>query len=124
MYKTKDCKYCKEPFKPSAPSHLYCSDKCAENGVIQRHFKKYGLTYSEVLEMREKQNNLCLICDEPGFMMNDRVKSPLNVDHDHETGKVRGLLCHNCNRGLGLFADNPGRLRKAADYLEGATTIP
>jgi hypothetical protein len=103
---------------------LYCSDGCSRGGVIQRHFKKsYGLTYKEVLALREKQENLCAICGEEGFMMNERVKSPLNVDHDHKTGAVRGLLCHNCNRGLGLFQDEVERLKSAIAYLEGATTI-
>lgn len=124
-YKQKDCRYCEEPFTPTAPSNLYCSDQCVENGVIQRHYKKsYGLTYKEVLKLRKKQNELCAICGEKGFMMNDRVKSPLNVDHCHETGKIRGLLCHNCNRGLGLFQDSIERLKSAIAYLEGATTIP
>ena len=123
-FKNKACRYCKEDFLPTAPSHLYCPEECAANGVIQRHYKKsYGLTYQEVLALREEQNNLCAICREPGFMMNDRVKSPLNVDHCHETNRVRGMLCHNCNRGLVLFQDNPDRLRAAIDYLEGATTI-
>jgi hypothetical protein len=42
----------------------------------------------------------------------------LAVDHCHDTGKVRRLLCHNCNRALGLFKDNSDILRKAADYVE------
>lgn len=123
-FKKKPCRYCGEEFQPTAPSHLYCSDDCAENGVIQRHFKKsYGLTYKEVLALREKQQNLCAICGQEGFMMNKRVKSALNVDHNHKTGEVRGLLCHNCNRGLGLFQDDVERLKTAIAYLEGATTI-
>lgn len=123
-FKTKTCRYCNKSFQPLAPSHLYCSDECASNGVIQRHYKKsYNITYEKVKELREAQNHKCAICEEEGFMMNNRVKSPLNVDHDHKTGKIRGMLCHNCNRALGLLKDDPNLLRKAADYLEGATTI-
>ena len=55
--------------------------------------------------------------------MHDTVKSTLNVDHCHETGKIRGLLCHNCNRALGLFKDNVEFLERAILYLKGATTI-
>ena len=45
-------------------------------------------------------------------------ESALCIDHDHTTGKVRGMLCHDCNTSLGKFRDNPDILRKAADYLE------
>jgi len=125
LFKKKPCRYCGEEFQPTAPSHLYCSSSCSDNGVIQRHYKKsYGLTYEEVKKLRAEQDHRCAICGEEGFLMNSRVKSSLNVDHDHKTGKVRSMLCHNCNRGLGLFQDDPQRLRKAAAYLEGATTIP
>lgn len=124
-FRKKPCRYCEEEFQPTAPSHLYCSDECAENGVIQRHYmKSYGLKYEEVKELREEQGHLCAICGEEGFMMNKRVKSALNVDHDHKTGEVRGMLCHNCNRALGLFRDSVERLKSAIAYLEGATTIP
>jgi len=43
----------------------------------------------------------------------------LNVDHDHETGKFRGTLCHGCNTGLGLFGEDPEVLMRAAQYLKG-----
>lgn len=72
----------------------------------------------------EEQNYLCVICNEAGFQMNSRVYHDLNVDHDYKTGKVRGLLCHNCNRALGLLKDDIERLKSAVRYLEGATTIP
>lgn len=56
--------------------------------------------------------------------MNGHVYTKLNVDHDHKTRNVRGLLCHNCNRALGLLKDNINSLKSAISYLEGATTIP
>lgn len=46
------------------------------------------------------------------------AKQLLDVDHDHETGEIRGLLCSRCNGGLGLFCDNPSLLKKAIAYLE------
>lgn len=123
-FKPKKCRYCEKIYTPSAPSNLYCSDECAANGVIQRHYKKsYNLTYKEVLKLRQEQDEVCAICKKPGFMMNDRVKSGLNVDHCHKTGQIRGMLCHNCNRALGLFQDDTDLLKAAINYLEGATTI-
>lgn len=47
------------------------------------------------------------------------VKGSLSVDHDHETGEVRGLLCNLCNTGLGKFKEDPSLLTKAASYLKG-----
>ncbi len=55
--------------------------------------------------------------------MADHHEAKLMVDHDHTTGEVRGLLCHNCNRAIGLLREDPERLRRAIEYLEGATTI-
>lgn len=58
-------------------------------------------------------NGRCQICDETS----DRL---LHLDHDHETGVIRGWLCQKCNRGLGLFQDSPERLKQALTYLEAA----
>lgn len=74
---------------------------------------KYDLTPEEYQEMSERQGFVCAICGEVSPGRN------LAVDHDHVTGKVRGLLCIKCNRSLGGFKDDPVRLRRAADYLEG-----
>jgi hypothetical protein len=60
--------------------------------------------------MIEAQGGLCAICEGP-------LERP-HVDHDHETGKVRGVLCFNCNGGLGKFADSADLLQRAAEYLQ------
>jgi hypothetical protein len=71
--------------------------------------RRYGITAEEVDEMLAAQGGLCAIC---------RNTPALHVDHDHETGLVRELLCFNCNGGLGQFKDDPAVLRAAADYVE------
>lgn len=72
----------------------------------------YGITVEDYQRLLQSQEGLCAICRLPP---GDEV---LHVDHDHVTGKVRGLLHSNCNRGLGLFCDNPEALRRAAEYVE------
>jgi hypothetical protein len=62
------------------------------------------------------QNGVCAICGSPPT--GTRSHGLLAIDHCHDTLKIRGLLCNNCNNGLGRFKDNPDSLRKAADYLE------
>lgn len=77
----------------------------------------YGITVEQYNEMLERQGGLCAVCrEEETRTMKGTVKA-LAVDHDHETGAVRGLLCHDCNTGLGMFGDDPGRLLAATDYL-------
>ena len=68
----------------------------------------------------EQQNGRCAICGGTGERVHKGVKSGLYIDHDHDTGKIRGLLCHDCNSGLGHFRDNPALLLKALRYLKNA----
>lgn len=70
--------------------------------------------------MIKNQNYKCAICGEEVFLFGDlkNRNKVAHVDHDHETGEVRGLLCDKCNRGLGFFRDNPEYLLKAASYLK------
>lgn len=72
----------------------------------------YGLTKSQYEEMSNAQGGKCAICSKT-------PKEKLCVDHCHETGVVRALLCRSCNTGLGCFRDNPELLTKATKYLGG-----
>lgn len=87
--------------------------------------RAFGLSLSEYSAIVVKQNGVCAICMEPenrfykgGPARQTPKKLPLAVDHDHNTGHVRGLLCADCNQALGLFEDRAQLLRAAARYLE------
>ena len=76
---------------------------------------KYGLFPEEYNDMLEAQHNRCAICRKPFIDAQHAY-----IDHNHSTGVVRGILCHNCNTILGHAHDDPKVLRRAADYLENA----
>jgi hypothetical protein len=84
----------------------------------RKNCKRYGLTVESYAGLEAAQGGLCLICMKPS-----RNGKRLSVDHDHKTGKVRGLLCHVCNQGLGYFYDDPELLRLAAAYLLKHTPV-
>lgn len=77
----------------------------------EKKWAKQGIdiTYSQYLSLLKNQDNKCYICR--------NESEALVVDHNHETGAVRGLLCSKCNLGLGNFDDNPARLKRAVQYL-------
>jgi Recombination endonuclease VII len=79
------------------------------------HLKMYGITKSDFDAMTRRQNLRCVIC---------LRKCDLHVDHDHSSGRVRGLLCGNCNRGVGIFAESPQRLMRAARYMIHSHRLP
>ena len=79
------------------------------------HYKnRYGISIAEYDALFSSQNGNCKIC---GRSQKDQ-KRKLAVDHDHKTGKVRGLLCDKCNKGLGQFEDNIELFQKAIEYLK------
>ena len=69
---------------------------------------RYGISAAEVQSLIEKQGGTCAIC---------RTKPAVHVDHDHATGRVRGILCFACNRGLGKVGDSVEVLRAMIAYL-------
>ena len=98
------------------------------NGKAKVHARglrlKYGLTTEEYTTMQESQGGLCSICNQKESKMVGDVEQKLAVDHCHRTNKIRGLLCGNCNRMLGLAKDNAKTLRAAALYLEISSAFP
>ena len=76
----------------------------------------FGITLVDYDRMLAEQRGVCKIC-KMGSTCKGKPER-LSVDHNHETGKVRGLLCRRCNRALGAFRDNPDVLRAAIEYLE------
>lgn len=82
--------------------------------------KKFGLSMKAFLAMLAEQGGKCLICsgDIAEIAREGRMRRVACVDHCHRTNVVRGLLCNQCNRGIGMFGDDIDHLRRAADYLE------
>jgi hypothetical protein len=91
------------------------SPEVLKRGRRVQTLQTYGLTVSQYDEMLAAQDDCCAICGTLAILC--AGKGDLHVDHDHKTKKVRGLLCHHCNTGLGLFQDNPLILKSATAYL-------
>lgn len=91
-----------------------------------RHVKrKYNLDANDYLGMILQQNNVCAICLQPEDAVNGAGDvRPLCVDHDHSTGKVRGLLCNHCNALLGHAKDNITTLENSIEYLKRYAESP
>lgn len=83
----------------------------------RQRLKKYGLTPDRYEAMFRAQEGQCAICKRDIRSFQSQYERQACIDHDHKTGKVRALLCHTCNAGLGMFYNNPEHLEKAAAYL-------
>jgi uncharacterized Zn finger protein (UPF0148 family) len=80
----------------------------------------YGMTPEDYARMLEEQQGRCPICGSTPDGERNCGRANFAVDHCHETGRVRGLLCNLCNRAMGFFGDSEELLRRAADYLKPA----
>lgn len=83
--------------------------------VLKWKLKKYGLTVADWEGMLKNQNSKCAICERTTHHKNFYHR--LGIDHSHKTGKVRGLLCGNCNTAIGKLQESPLLLERAIDYL-------
>jgi hypothetical protein len=86
------------------------------SGKAYRLKYRHGISIEQYDQMLEAQDHKCAICQQ---YPRGNLKNPWHVDHDHSSGKVRGILCHSCNTGLGNFNDNPEILKRALGYLQG-----
>lgn len=121
LYKIKECTECGK-LKPLTEFHKDSRKKdgrrsrCKECRVVEnssfyrkhRADKYKDFNKKKFLEMHSNQEHKCLICGNIEYLV---------IDHSHKHGTVRGLLCQNCNKGLGFFLDNPVRLVKAIIYI-------
>lgn len=120
--KTKKCSKCgiykslKEFSKDkSNKDALCCSCKSCRAKYTNEYdlTRRYGITLEQKRKMVEEQDGKCAICEKELNKGRD-----INVDHCHNKNKIRGILCNNCNRGIGLFKDNPEIIRAAINYIE------
>ena len=140
------CIVCNQPFKPFRAGQATCSRRCynrspagiasyeraharrrndpevaAQVRVYARSYQlrsRYGMTETEHDARLAAQGGVCAICRKPPNPNGRGAASRLHVDHDHETGRNRDLICNGCNRGIGYFFDDPALLRAAAEYIE------
>jgi len=109
------CEACGQEYMPKRfESGLkYCSRECM--GRANNFRQKYGTTVREYNVMFEEHAGRCAICG----VHQSQLEKALHIDHCHETGAVRGLLCSRCNRGIGQFKDDPEIVERAIEFLEG-----
>lgn len=103
--KRNQCESCRYQLRKKRHTH--------EDQVKSYRASRYGITMDEFNLMLTKQNNSCAICKK------QFIKNP-HIDHCHETKIVRGLLCGNCNTGIGLLMEDTNILKEALIYLSGS----
>jgi hypothetical protein len=87
---------------------------------FDKRFRKYGITYTEFKELEIKQEYRCAICGVVPTRASNRLHDGFHIDHCHVSGRVRGLLCSNCNTGIGMLKDSETILQSAIKYLHQA----
>ncbi len=113
-YRCKECdNKARQKWSANNPERSHLSQR-------QRNLKhRFGVDLEWYEKQFKKQNYSCAICEtKTNKTVGDRQFWNFSVDHCHDSGKIRGILCNNCNRALGLFQDNPELLKKAASYVE------
>ena len=116
---TGSCPVCGSAFVAYRSTRKFCSDVCRATFARQLHLKaKFNLTLAEYDAIAKSQEGRCAICH------NVQPSGYLHVDHDHSTGRIRGLLCSGCNTGISGFHDDVARLRSAITYLRQRSLEP
>lgn len=123
-----ECKGCGASIEGRNSRAVYCSDKCQRINYQRNWYERnrdlyrdryiqrtYDLTLADVERLKHKQNYQCAICKTE---LADISTKNTHIDHCHKTGVVRGILCVNCNTGLGSFNDDLTLLQAAMEYLD------
>lgn len=108
-------------WKANHPEQFQEYRKQYNAGPLRKNVKLkslYGITLEQYRALEIQQQGECRICGNPETEVTNGKSQRLSVDHDHVTGMVRGLICRNCNRGMGTLNDDPVYLRRCAEYLE------
>jgi recombination endonuclease VII len=108
------CWWCHDEFSLLDGRRLYCSTECARFVKSLWNVGKYGITRDDYREAWYRQDGRCAICCQPERTARNHL---LSIDHDHVTGRFRGLLCSHCNRAIGLLRDDPEVIEAAAHYV-------
>lgn len=110
------CKICRRAYMSKWSKQAYTTAKGRKANLRYN----YGITPTEYRALFEAQQGKCAICGRPETSIDDRTKQVkyLHVDHCHTTGKVRSLLCAECNAALGQMHDDPERIRLLLAYAE------
>lgn len=116
--------YCGIAFETNIPHKIYCSFKCKnisnlskvapDKGKHYKYKQRYNISLEEFNTMFANQNGCCKICKRHQSVFS----KTLNVDHVHETGEVRGLLCNQCNQALGLMKENKETIKSMLEYIQ------
>ena len=103
--------------KPREAQHLHSACRRCRNVHYSSHMikKRYGIDRDEYWAILKAQNGVCALCEKPCM-----TGKNLAIDHDHTTGKVRGLLCMQCNRAVGLLKDSAEAALRLFSYLKKA----
>ncbi len=127
--KQRSCKFCSGTFTAVMTAELACSDFCRGQLGKMSLFRytvqtKHGISTQRYEEILKEQGSRCAICGSDRPYEYETLPSGTvarwYIDQDPKTGKVRGLLCFDCNAGLGKFRDDWGLLLKAASYISGS----
>ena len=115
--RTKPRKFCNIS---GCDSYSYIKDECHAHYQQTQGLQVLGLTRTDYNAIYERQGGVCAICEQGEKLIDSRTQRvrTLAIDHNHDTGKVRGLLCAMHNRGLGFFGDSIEMLEKALSYLK------
>ncbi len=104
-----NCRQCGGAFRPtSSKGVVYCKE-CSPNRTAYDRIRGYGVDQVMFDAMYFEQDGACAIC---------KINEATDLDHDHETGAPRGILCHPCNKAIGFFNDDVNAIERAITYLE------